>query len=99
MRFITSYSAQKNKTKKRTMILRYLFVMAIGVAAVFFVPEAYRVDEVVQGDTFGITEGDSYFVKNGEKYDLYLEGEYVFSVSAIFEEARDLPIYTEEELR
>lgn len=99
MRFITSYSAQKNKTKKRTMILRYLFVMAIGVAAVFFVPEAYRVDEVVQGDTFGITEGDSYFVKNGEKYDLYLEGEYVFSVSSIFEEARDLPIYTEEELR
>lgn len=99
MRFITSYSAQKNKTKKRTMILRYLFVMAIGVAAVFFVPEAYRVDEVVQGDTFGITEGDSYFVKNGEKYDLYLEGEYVFSVSSIFEEAKDLPIYAEEELK
>ena len=99
MRFITSYSAQKNKTKKRTMILRYLFVMAIGVAAVFFVPEADRVDEDVKAETFGISDGNTYLMINGEKYDLYVKGKYVFSVSPLPEELEDVPIYTEEELK
>lgn len=99
MRFIAAYSAKKNKVKKRTMVLRYLFVIAVGVVAVFFVPEADSVDADVQGDTFAITEEDSYFIEKEGKYDLYLGGEYVFSVSSIFEEARDLPVYAEEELK
>lgn len=99
MRFITSYSAKKNKVKKRTMVLRYLFVIAIGVVSVFFVPEAYRVDEGIKEETFGVSDGETYFVMKNNVYDLYINGEFIYSFSPIPEEFNEVPVYTEEELR
>lgn len=99
MIFITSYSSKKNKVKKRTMALRYLFVFAVGVVAVFFVPEAYRVDEEVKEKTFGVSDGETYFVMKNNVYDLYINGEFIYSFSPIPEEFNEVPVYTEEELR
>lgn len=38
-------------------------------------------------------EGQTYYIKNGDKYDLYMEKEYVGTYDIIFETFKDIPIY------
>ena len=40
---------------------------------------------------------DNYYIKNGTKYDLYLNDRYVYTFETIVDEFKDLPIYEEEE--
>lgn len=38
-------------------------------------------------------EGQTYYIKNGTDYDLYLENEYVGTYPKIIESFKDVPIY------
>ena len=39
-------------------------------------------------------EGQTYYIQNGDKYDLYMENEYVGTYDIIFETFKDIPIYS-----
>ena len=36
---------------------------------------------------------DSYYIENGKNFDLYLNGEYVYTTPTIIQDFKKLPIY------
>lgn len=47
-------------------------------------------------EIFYFVEEKSYYIKNGKKFDLYLDGRYVYTTDEIIDDFRNLPIYEEE---
>ena len=55
---------------------------------------AYRVTQDENGErVYEDIEGQTYYVRNGAEYDLYLENEYVGTYPFIHESFIDVPIY------
>lgn len=48
-------------------------------------------------EVFYCIEGNSYYIKSGEKFDLYLNGRYIYTADKIVEDFKGLPIYKEGE--
>lgn len=52
----------------------------------------YTTDEA--GDTvYHYEQNDSYYIKNGEQFDLYMDGQFILTVPEILDEFKDLPVY------
>ena len=47
-------------------------------------------------EVFYFVEGNSYYIKNGKRFDLYLDGRYVYTTNEIIDDFKNLPIYEEE---
>lgn len=57
-----------------------------------YVETKNRVDE--DGNpTYLDIEGETYYIKNGNSYDLYMENQYMCTTPEIFEDLGDIPIY------
>ena len=86
---------------KFSKIMCYGMIALILIVSFVFVPEADSVDNSVKEETLAISDGDSYIVKKGKKYELYINNEYVYSLSNptnVSEMFGDLPIIEEEDL-
>ena len=69
----------------------FIFLSFSFIVEAFNQPEYSEEGEKV----FYKSKIDSYFVKNGVKFDLYLSGKYVYTTSEIISDFQDLPIYNE----
>ena len=97
--FIAAEDFGKKRKRGLSIFLRYIIVVVMLVVAFVFVPEAERVDEAVRNETFGLRKQNCYIVKTDSEYKLYVDGEFVFSLSPIPEDFKDLPIIEEEDMR
>lgn len=51
-----------------------------------------KIDEY-GNELFINNEGQTYYIRNGDKYDLYMENEYVYTTPMILDTFSDIPIY------
>lgn len=89
LRYIISHPVKKNSISG-TLLFILLFV-----ASFTFVFEA---DSKPEKDEYGdkvwkVIEGETYFIRNGDSYDLYMQNEYVVTTDVIYEDFKDVPIY------
>jgi beta-lactamase regulating signal transducer with metallopeptidase domain len=82
------------KLDQRHIIVHCLIVGVMFLVALFFAPEAYVEKE--KESYFSIKPNNSYIIKTEEKYQIFVNGVYAFSVSPIPEDFSDLPIMEEE---
>lgn len=87
-----------NPVKKNSITGTFLFVV-LFLFSFTFVIEAEsqpKVDEV--GDSvFRASEEETYYIKNGDSYDLYMQNEYVITTDDILDEFKDIPVYEKGE--
>lgn len=87
---------------------KYLAVRVVNIAVVFLllaatlviVPEAYWTSEDYEEQEdmyYKKTENDIYLVKDGDIYQLYMDGVCVMEVSSIPEDLKDVPVIEREE--
>ena len=86
---------------------KYLAVRVVNIAIVFLllaatlvvVPEAYWTSEDYeeQADMYYEKTDDTYIVKDGNKYQIYMDGVCAMEFSSIPEEFKDIPIIEKEE--
>lgn len=96
-------STQDNFKQRISLILepsKKLTMPAIIVSFVLFVASFTVVFEASHHDKYDengnrvyYLEGKSYYVENGDAYDLYLDGEYVYTTDIIISDFEHLPIY------
>lgn len=72
------------------------FVLFAMLASTFIIVEPYYITEDVQRSTFAISEENSCFIRNQNKYELYINNKYMMTIDSIngFE---NIPIYNQEE--
>ena len=94
-------SSDKFAAAKRTALSKVMqYIVIVSALAVSFciVPERYHVDEEVREETVEVRTDNSYFVKDGTEYLLFVDGEYKFSFAYVPEDFKDLPVYKKEEM-
>ena len=79
------------------IILQYIMVIFAFLVAIFVVPEGYYMDDFIKEETINIDK-NSYFIKSGDEYELFVDGESWFMFAYIPEEFADLNVYEEEDL-
>lgn len=87
--FIT-HPQVKGSSKTAISIFLSLFVISLT-----FVVEAFNIPRYTK-DTqkvFYMDTEDSYYIENGKNFDLYLNGEYVYTTPTIIQDFKKLPIY------
>lgn len=80
----------RNEKKTGKVLLALIFCMVIG--STFLVVEPYFVAEDVSKETFQLSEETCYFVINNDKYDLFLNGNYMMTVDST-SEFENIPVY------
>ena len=90
-RILSITSAHSKKTSVLVIIISFL----LFVTSFTFVFEAFNIPRYDENGNrvFTNVEGNSYFVQNGGSYDLYLNGEYVYTTDTIISNFKDLPVY------
>ncbi len=83
---------RKNK-KKFPAFLLSAFALLMFLLNFMFIFEASYVPPEIQATTMTLNEQTAYLIHRGDKYDVYYEGEYLVSVSGIFDES--IPVYEE----
>lgn len=83
-------------TKKRNIWLHYAFIFVLLLLTFFVVPEGYYTQERDSEGAFTVFGNNSYIVKSGDGYRLYADGEYMYTMSNLYEEFKDLPVIEEE---
>ena len=86
---------------------KYLVVRVVNIAVVFLllaatlviVPEAYWTSEDYeeQAGMYYEETDDTYLVKDGDVYQLYMNGSFIMEISSIPDDLKDLPIIEEKE--
>ena len=92
------FIAESVPQKKKMSILFLAAFVSLFICSFTFVFEAFNMPEYDEnGDkVFYLIKDNSYYLKNGDKYDLYLNGEYFDSVDDLEKEPddfKDLPVY------
>lgn len=88
---------EERVTKKRNIWLHYVFIFVLLLLTFFVVPEGYCTQERDSEGAFTVFGNNSYIVKLGDEYRLYADGEYMYTMSNLYEEFKDLPVIEEEE--
>lgn len=93
LKFIT----MKNDVNNRFNLVHLLIFFVIILLSFSFIVEAFNQPEFSEkGEkVFYKNKVNSYFIKNGSEYDLYLSGKYVYTTSVIIPDFQDLPIYSQ----
>lgn len=60
-------------------------------------PEGYCTETRDNEGAISISESNSYIIDTGTEYKLYVDGKYMFTLSPIPEDFKDLPIIEEDE--
>lgn len=92
LKFIT----MKDTNNRINMGYLLIFVIIIFLSFTFII-EAFNQPEFSENGekVFYKNKNNSYFVKNGVKFDLYLSGKYVYTTTEIVSDFKNLPIYNE----
>lgn len=80
------------------------FYPIVNIAAVFLmvcmcliiVPEARKLPEDVERNTFSMPSENAYLIKQSDGYDVYLNDKYITTVPEVSESLKDLKIYEDE---
>lgn len=94
--FITAEGNEKKKQQGVSVFLRYISVVVMFSVSLTFVLEADGVDEIVEQETNSISKENAYILKCEEGYQLFVDGNYMFSFPIIPEEFVDLDILEKE---
>lgn len=88
--YLITHPEVKGKSKSAISISLLIFVLSLT-----FVFEAFNVPKYTEDKqkVFYMDIEDSYYIENGKSFDLYLNGEYVYTTPTIIEDFKDLPIY------
>lgn len=97
--YIASEEYRPRKRHRISMAVQYVLIAAVLVGTFLVVPEGCSMQEEVRQETVSITPENSYLVKSGAEYLLFVDGVYIISLSPIPEEFADLPVYEEEDMR
>lgn len=89
-------ASEEERAKKKNIWVHYAFIFALFVISFLVVPEAYSTETLEREGAVSVFGNDSYFIKSGDKYQLYVDGEYLYTLSPIPEEFKDLPIIEED---
>ena len=95
--YISSEKYRPREGHRVSIIVQYVLIAVVLVVSFLIVPEGYSVSEEVQQETVGITPRNSYFLKSGTDYMLFVDGGCMLSLTYIPEDLADLPVYEEEE--
>lgn len=82
--------------KRKNIWLHYMFIVIMFLVSFFVVPEAYYTGTRDSEGAFSVSGNDLYIVKSGAEYQLYVDGEYMYTLSELHEEFSDLPIIEED---
>ncbi|MCQ5203423.1 M56 family metallopeptidase [Claveliimonas bilis] len=89
-----------NSRKMVTLILNIMFISIIMFISLFFVPEAdysKEAEEVFkEAGAFSITPDNAYIVTAIDGYKLYMNGEFIGTMTSIPEDLKEVPIYEEK---
>ena len=96
--FIAAEDFGKKRKRGLSIFLRYIIVVVMLVVAFVFVLESWGVDEATKIESFGY-EQECYIIKTDSEYKLYVDGQYVISLSPIPEEFKNVPIIEEEDMK
>lgn len=88
---------EERVSRKENIYLHYAFIFILFLISFFVVPEAYCTQTIDSEGAFAVLEDNSYIVKSGDNYLLYVDGEYVYTLSPIPEEFKDIPVIEEDE--
>lgn len=88
---------EERAAKKRNIWLHYVFIIVLFLASFFVVPEGYCTETRDNEGAISISESNSYIIDTGTEYKLYVDGKYMFTLSPIPEDFKDLPIIEEDE--
>lgn len=95
--FLSSPNYGKIKRRGVSIFFRYVLVIAMLIVSFVFVPEGYVPAADTADGAVMVQEDNSYLVKCEEGYQLYVDGNYLFTCSPIPEEFINLPIIEEGE--
>lgn len=89
----------KNR-KMSHLILNIMFISTIMIISLFFVPEAdysKEAEKVFEEEgAFSITPDNAYIVTDINGYKLYMNGEFIGTMTSIPDELKEVPLYEEE---
>ena len=89
-----------NSRKMVNLILNIMFISIIMFISLFFVPEAdysKEAEEVFkEAGAFSITPDNAYIVTAIDGYKLYMNGEFIGTMTSIPEDLKEVPIYEEK---
>lgn len=95
-----NYISKNRKTV--SLFLNVMFISTIMIVSLFFVPEAdysTQAQEVFEEeDAFSITTNNAYFIKSPDGYKLYMNGEYITTITDIPEDLKEVSIHEEENI-
>lgn len=90
-------ASEEERAKKKNIWLHYAFIAVLFLISFFVVPEGYYIDNLDSEEAFTVSENQFYIIKSGTEYRLYVDGEYMYTMSSLHEEFKDLPIIEEDE--
>lgn len=85
----------EERMKKRNTWVHYVFILLLLMVSFFVVPEGYSTDALNDEGVVTISDDNSYIVKSGSEYKLYVDDEYIYSFSTLHDELKDLPVIEE----
>ena len=84
------------------LAIHALVMVLILAVSLIITPEPYAIsDDQVDGsfdmeDGLGTSKDNTYIVDVGDRYELYIDGEFAADMHEIPEDFRDYPVYTEK---
>ena len=93
-RFHMITSNSNHKRNKRTQIFISSIIACLFIFSVLFIFEANYISPQQKGNSFALTEENSFLVKNPKGgYDIYIEGKYLITIRQIDDSMHHLKIY------
>lgn len=87
-----------NKIKSFTIYgIVLCFALFFSTYTIVFEPYYHPITDESGRPVYQDLEGETYFIRNGDKYDLYMENEFVGTLDKIPETFEDYPIYDSKE--
>lgn len=68
-------------------------LLFIGSFTIVFEPSYKIINDENGNKIYENIEGQTYYIKNGDSYDLYMQNEYVYTTTEILEKLNNVPIY------
>ncbi len=95
--YIMSRNKRTKIASKLSVIFNGVVVTLVFVASIIYVPEAYCSNGLWEEEDIYTPTDETYFIINGESYQLFMNGKYVVTLSDVPEEFSEIPIYERNE--